>query len=187
MGSSWPDGWRSAVLMDAGLPVTGFTLKALQAWADSTPILTYTNNPLGMPYVQGSTAQLMRTGYAMFPTMAMMRDRFTKFVSSHTGAALHDAFALGEKYSEVWRAVHALKWPANTTETDWPSAVLDLTSESYRESVQSVASPADRKTSGAIGNQTSFGTLANASTRVASQVVSQLNQAATAFNTNMGR
>lgn len=187
MVSNWPDGWRTATLNDAGMPVNDFTLKALQAWSDSTPILPYTNNPLGMPFVKGKTAQLMLTGYAMFTTMGDMRQAFAAFVASSAGAPLHDALALGESYPALYRAVHALPWPANSTETDWPSAILDLTSEAYRESVQSVTSPADRKTSGVIGNQTGFGQVTNASTRNASSVINSLNQAASAFNSNMGR
>jgi hypothetical protein len=187
MVSNWPDGWRTAVLNDAGLPVSDFTLKTLQAWSDSTPILPYTNNPLGMPYVKGRTSQLMRTGYAMFPQMSDMRLAFTAFVNSPAGSDVHDALALGEKYSDAWRAIHALPWPASTTETDWPSAILDLTSESYREGAQSVSSPADRKTSGTIGDQTAFGQVTGGSTRNASAVVTSLQQATSAFNQNMRR
>lgn len=187
MGSSWPDGWRTALLMDAGLPVTTFTLKSLQAWSDSTPILPYTNNPLGMPFVQGKTSQLLRTGYAMFPTMGAMRLAFAAFVASPAGADVHDALALGEMYPAVYRAVHALPWPPNSTETDWPSAVLDLTSESYRESVQSVPSPADRKTSGVIGTQTGFGDGTGISSRNAAATVVAIQQATAAWNSNMRR
>lgn len=187
MASSWPDGWRTATLTDAGLPVSDFTLKALQAWSDSTPILPYTNNPLGMPFVQGKTSQLMRTGYAMFAVMGDMRQAFVDFVASSAGSDVHDALALGEKYSDVWRAVHTLKWPANSTETDWPSAVLDLTSESYRDSVQSVASPADRKTSGVIGTQTGFGDGAAISSRNAATAAIAIQQAASAWSSNIRR
>lgn len=187
MGSSWPGGWRSAVLTQAGLPVSEFTLKCLQAWSDSTPILPYTNNPLGMPYVKGKTSQLMRTGYAMYAVMGDMRDAFAAFISSPAGSAIHDALALGEKYPEAYRAVHALPWPANTTETDWPSALLDLTSESYRQSVQSVTSPGDRRTSGTIGTQTGFGDGSGMSSRNAVSAIRAIQDATTAFNTNMGR
>lgn len=187
MGSSWPDGWRTAVLSDAGLPVSDFTLKCLQAWSDSTPILPYTNNPLGMPFVKGKTSQLMRTGYAMFAVMGDMRQAFSAFIASPVGSDVHDALALGEKYSEVYRAVHALQWPANGTETDWPSAILDLTSESYRQSVESVASPADRKTSGVLGTQTGFGDGAGMSSRNAAAAVTAIQNATTAWNSNMRR
>jgi hypothetical protein len=187
VSGNWPDGWITATLRVAGLPISDFTRKALQAWSDSTPILPYTNNPLGMPAVKGRTLELMRTGYAMFVTMGDFRVAFADFVSSEAGRAVHDALALGEKYSELWRAISVLKWPASTTETDWPSAILDLTSESYRAKVQSVDSEADRKTSGVIGTQTAFGDGTASSSRNAASTVNALQQAQTASQYNMRR
>jgi hypothetical protein len=177
----------TATLKAADLPVSDFTLKALSAWSSSTPILPYTNNPLGMPAVKGKTLELMRTGYAMFPTMGDMRNAFADFISSSPGNQLHDALALNEKHSQVWRAVHALPWPANNTETDWPSAVLDLTSESYRSKAASVTSPADRKTSGVIGTQTDFGGGSAASSRLAAQTAIAIQQATNAVRQIPGR
>ena len=187
MASSWPDGWMTATLKAADLPVSDFTLKALSAWSASTPILPYTNNPLGMPAVKGQTLELMRTGYAMFVTMADMRNAFSEFVSSSAGNQLHDALALDEKHSQVWRAIHVLPWPANNTETDWPSAVLDLTSESYRTKAASVASPADRKTSGVIGTQTDFGGGSAGSSRSSAQAAIAIQQATNAVRQIPGR
>lgn len=187
MGSEWPDGWMTATLTEAGLPVTDFTLSALGAWQRSTPILAYTNNPIGMPYKPGKSLQLMQTGYAMYVTMGKFRDAFADLVTSSAGRALHDAFALSEKYSEVWRAVSALKWPASSTETDYPSAVLDLTSQSYRDKVATVASPGDRKTSGTIGNQTALGSGTAYSSRNAATVVTGIQQAANYIRQIPGR
>lgn len=187
MTSGWPDGWTTATLKGADLPVSDFTRKALQAWSDSTPILPYTNNPLGMPAVKGKTLELMRTGYAMFVTMGDMRAAFATFVASPAGQALHDALALDEKFSQVWRAVNSLPWPANATETDWPSGVLDLTAESYRDSVASVASPEDRKTSGVLGTQTAFGAGTAMSSRNAASAVIAIQQATNAVRGIPGR
>lgn len=187
MGSNWPDGWIPATLKNADLPVTDFTRRALSAWNMSTPTLPYTNNPLGMPNVPGKTSQLLRTGYAMFVTMPAFRQAFAEYLASSSGQAIYDALALDEKYSQVWRAVHSLQWPANTTETDWPSAVLDLTSESYRDSVASVTSPADRKTSGAYGTQNGFGDVSGAVARNAASTTARLQQAGKAITTGIGR
>lgn len=187
MDSNWPDGWTTATLEAAGLPVTDFTRKAMSAWAASTPMLAYTNNPLGMPAVKGKTLELLRTGYAMFATPDMFRQAFAEFIGSHGGQAVHQAMSLDEKFSEVWRAVHALPWPANKTETDWPSAVLDLTSESYRRQVQTVSDPADRKTSGAYGSQTASGTLSSVSSRVSAQTMIAIQQATAAVQGIPGR
>lgn len=187
MANGWPDGWATALLKDAGLPVNDFTLKAISAWNSSTPILPYTNNPLGMPAVKGKTLELMRTGYAMFVTPQLFRDAFAAFIKSPTGTPLDDALSLDEKFSKVWRAVHSLQWPANVTETDWPSAVLDLTSESYRRRVESVASPADRKTSGVIGTQTAFGAGSANSSRTSASTAIAIQQAAKAVSQITGR
>lgn len=187
VSSDFPDGWITATLKEAGLPVNDFTLRTMAAWADSTPMLSYTNNPIGMPAVKGKTLELMRTGYAMFVTMGDFRKAFADLITSHGGQALRDALALDERYSKAYRAIHALKWPASTTETDWPSAVLDLTSESYRSKVASVASPTDRKTSGTLGTQTAFGTSAAYTGRRAAETFAAIQQATQAFQSNMRR
>jgi len=187
MGSEWPDGWITATLKEADLPVTDFTRKVMQTWQQSTPMLPYTNNPIGMPAVKGQTGELMRTGYAMFATMPMFREAFARFVMSSAGRALRDAMGLSEKYPAAWRAIHVLPWPANKTETDWPSALLDLTSESYRNKAQTASDTADRKTSGAIGNQTGFGTLTGSSGRAAATAVTAIQQATDAVRNMPGR
>lgn len=187
MSSSWPDGWSTAALKSANLPVTDFTLKVMSAWNQSTPILPYTNNPLGMPAVKGKTLELMRTGYAMFVTTEHFRAAFSSFINSSAGQPVHDAMALGEKYPEIWRAIHALPWPAAKTETDWPSALLDLVSESYRAKLASVASPADRKTSGVLGTQTAFDGLSTSASRVTVSAVTTIQQATDAIRGMPGR
>lgn len=187
MSSSWPDGWSTAALKSANLPVTDFTLKVMYAWNQSTPILPYTNNPIGMPAAKGKTLELMRTGYAMFVTTENFRTAFSSFINSSAGQAVHDAMALDEKYSAVWRAIHALTWPAVKTETDWPSAILDLTSESYRAKVASVASPSDRKTSGVIGTQTALGQGSAYSSRATASAVVAIQQATDAIRGMPGR
>lgn len=187
MGSSWADGWVSATLDDAGLPITDFTRRSIKAWQQSTPILPYTNNPLGLAYVKGVTGQLLRTGYAMYPTMAVFRASFAQLVNSPAWRQLHDALALGEKYSQVWRAVSALRLPASQTETDYPSAVLDLTSEAYRKSATKTAEPSQRKTSGQYGTQTAFGSVAGAISRDSANAFTRLQQAAKAAREMPGR
>lgn len=187
MASDWPDGWVTAALKDAGLPVTDFTTKIMYAWNRSTPILPYTNNPLGMPAVKGKTLELMKTGYAMFVTMGHFRSAFAGFINSHAGQDVRDAFHLSDKFSEAYRAIHSLKWPANTTETDWPSAVLDLTSEAYRNKAASVASASDRKTSGFLGTQTGMGDLAGGVGRSAAAAITSIQQATNAVQRLPGR
>lgn len=187
MTSDWPDGWILALLKDAGLPVTDFTKRAILAWQASTPMLPYTNNPLGMPAIKGKTLELMRTGYAMFVTMGDFRKAFADLIASPTGQPLHDALALNEQYSRVWRAVNSLHWPADRTETDYPSAVLDLTSERYRQHVATVADASDRKTSGAYGTQTAFGQASGMAARAGASTANALQQAMNVIQQIPGR
>jgi hypothetical protein len=184
VGSEWPDGWVTATLIDAGLPVSDFTRSVISAWAASTPILPYTNNPLGMPNVPGTTGQLMTTGYAMFVTMPVFRAAFSQWVNSPAGRQVREALALSEKYAPAWRAIHALPWPASKTETDWPSAVLDLTSESVRKRLATLADPSQRKTSGAYGVQTALGTQQGASERTGFQTAARAIDAARSVRIN---
>lgn len=187
MTSNWPDGWITATLKDAGLPVNDFTMSVLSAWNRSTPILPYTNNPLGMPAVKGKTLELMQTGYAMFATMGLFRVQFASFLNGTQGSTLHDALALSESSPKAYRAIHSLPWPANSSETDWPSVLLDMTSQSYRDKVATVSDPADRKTSGTYGSQTAFGSIAGASARGAAQTVTAIQQATKAVTMMTGR
>lgn len=187
MSGEWPDGWASATLATAGLPVTDFTRKSLQAWQHSTPMLPYTNNPIGMPAVRGRTSELMNTGYAMFISMPAFRDAFAEFIKSPVGRTVREALSLDEKFSQVYRAVSGLGWPASKTETDYPSAVLDLTSATYRDSVQTVSDSSNRKTSGVIGSQTAFGTLENVAGRSSARAADAINQATKAIQNTPGR
>lgn len=187
MSGNWPDGWITATLKDADIPVNDFTISASSAWQRSTPMLPYTNNPFGLPAVRGKTLELMRTGYAMYPTMGDFRTAFAALIASPAGQALHDALVLDETYSSVWRAVRGLGLPANATETDYPSAVLDMTSQSYRDSVETVSNPADRKTSGTYGSQTAFGDVSGLAARSSAQTAMTLQNATSAVQSIPGR
>ena len=182
MASEWPDGWITALLKDADIPVTAFAIKVTSAWMMSTPMLAYTNNPLGMPAIKGVTAELMRTGYAIFATMPLMRAQFAQFIKSQAGHALHESLAVSESFAAAYRAIHALPWPANKTETDWPSAVLDLTTESTRNRLATTRDAADRKTSGAYGSDVAFGRQDGISARRTAEYVNRLNKVNDAIN-----
>lgn len=147
---SWPDGWREALISAMDADRTPFLMNALQAWNKSTPLDPYTNNPLGMPYAPGQTPQLLNSGYALFPATTAFRTRFVSFLHSAPGADLRHALLTGEDLGPLWRAIHALGWPANNTETDYPAALLDLMTAPVREKLQST-DPDARKTSGTVG------------------------------------
>lgn len=148
--TSWPTTWRSRTLEAAGIRVTPHALEVLKAWQQSTPLPPFTNNPLGMPSTSRGALEYMRTGYAMFVTPEKFYAAFAAFAATSAGKSLAHAIADEGNYASVWRVISSLGWPAVRTETDWPSALLDLTEASYRESV-ATADPSARKTSGTVG------------------------------------
>lgn len=146
----WPDGWREALIDEAGAQPSEFILSALTAWQQSTPLQPYTNNPLGMPYGRTTAPQLLTSRYALFRDMASFRASFVAFLDTDPGGKLRSALFGAEDLAPLYRAIHALNWPGNDTETDYPSQLLDMVSASVRTKLQTAA-PADRKTAGTIG------------------------------------
>lgn len=151
--STWSDGWREALLTQAEIPVTQFALDVLSYWEKSTPTSTWTNNPLGMPSRGTDAPKALNTAYAAFPTMAAFRKAFTKAVHAGSGKPLYTALAAQDKLTVAWRAIHALSWPANSTETDYPSAILDAMDAASRAKLK-VSDASDRKTVGLSQSQT---------------------------------
>lgn len=146
----WPDGWREALIRDMGMERDDFLMLAFQKWQQSTPLQGYTNNPLGMPYKTGRYPQLLDSGYALFPTMRAFRAAFVEFLSTPEATRLVAALSVGQRWAPLYGAIHNLGWPASRTETDYPSAVLDMITGPVRGRLQSTATT-DRKTSGIVG------------------------------------
>lgn len=186
MDGKWPDGWRSAALTAAGLPVDDFTLSVMTSWQVSTPLHPYTNNPIGMPSVPGKYPQLMNTGYALFPTMTEFRNAFSDFLNSPYGRTVREALATQDKLAPAWRAIHALDWPANKTESDWPSALLDMMAEPVRNRLASVKDKSQRRTSGVIGPSLNTTMMRNASSRKTAEMANTMSQAIRFMQTRMG-
>lgn len=149
---SWPATWISMTLDASGIPSTADTRAIMKAWKDSTPLPPYTNNPIGMPAGSSGAPQLLTSGYALFGSMDMFYAAFTAFIKSYQGKRLVTAMISSNPYPETWRVISTLKWPGSVTETDYPALLLDMTSDSYRESV-SVSQGGSRKTSGVIGQE----------------------------------
>jgi hypothetical protein len=148
--SSWPPIWRTRTLESADIPVTPNTLRVILAWHKSTPLPPLSNNPLGMPAGSSGAPSYLGTAYAIFPSMGMFYTAFTTWSKSYAGKQLVQAITTEAPFAATWRVVSGLGWPGSSTETDYPSALLDLTEQSYRNSVK--ATPlADRKTSGQVG------------------------------------
>jgi len=145
----WPSGWREATLRAAGIPVSQFALDVLAAWQRSTPVVPATYNPLGMPAKGTSNVNYLKTPYALFSGVGSFTKAFATFASSNKGAELLHALTAAESLSDVYRAIHALGWPANKTETDYPSALLDMLEANYRAKL-ATRTVATRTTSGIV-------------------------------------
>lgn len=149
---SWPADWQHKTLDAMGAQVTGQALTAIRAWKNSTPLPPLSNNPLGMPAGSSGAPSYLGTGYAIFPSMSAFYSAVSAWARSQAGKTVAGALNDSGGYPAAWRAISSLKWPASATETDYPSALLDLTADSYRESVAATPSAA-RKTSGTVGGE----------------------------------
>lgn len=145
----WPSGWREATLRAAGITVSQFALDVLSAWQKSTPVVPATYNPLGMPAKGTSNVRYLGTLYALFPGMGSFTTAMAAFLSTSKGAELAHSLEAAESFSDAYRAIHALGWPANKTETDYPSVLLDMLEASYRAKV-ATRTKAKRQTSGIV-------------------------------------
>jgi hypothetical protein len=148
--ANWPADWINRTLVAAKVEPSGQAVSILRAWKNSTPLPPLSNNPLGFPAGTTGAPSYLGTHYAIFPSMEAFYSAVAKFATSAPGRAVVAALGRERGYAAAWRAISDLPWPARETETDWPAAVLDLTAESYRQSV-SAAMPAERKTSGVVG------------------------------------
>jgi hypothetical protein len=145
---SWPTGWREALLRETGIPVTQFALDVLASWCQSTPTEPWTNNPLGLPAKGNSAPQALNTPYALFHTTGRFRKAFTALLETTPGKDLRLVLTHGTSHGQAWRTINGMSLPANVTETDYPSALLDRLTDDYRATLTDVK-PDQRKTAGA--------------------------------------
>lgn len=145
----WPVNWQQRVMAATGIPDNADTFAILSAWQQSTPLPASTCNPFGMPAHSLGAKPYLATQYAIFPSFGMFTKAFAAFLKTYTGSQLAKAMQSESPYGDTWRAIHALGWPGAQTETDYPSSLLDLAPESFRDSVKATP-PAYRKTSGLI-------------------------------------
>lgn len=151
-----PGNWPTVALESAGIEPTARAMTILRAWRNSTPLPDMANNPTGMPWASSRATTYLGTDYAIFPDMAAFYAAFSAFLKSTRGSGVSSALGITDSYPAAWRAISALGWPAGKTETDYPSRLLDLTSQKYRDSVGATV-PVRRKTSGIIGGASSGG------------------------------
>lgn len=134
--STWPTGWREELLRTSGIPKTQFALDVLNAWQLSTPTEPWTNNPLGIPSQGSGHPKALETRYAAFPTMQAFRDTFKRLVRTSRGRNVLDALLSAQSYSDAWREIHALDWPSNATESEYPIRLMDMVSAAYASKMQ---------------------------------------------------
>lgn len=144
---NWPDGWKENALRAAKIPISDFAVNVLHHWEQSTPTDRWTNNPLGMPTAKYATPRALNSPYAAFPTLQAFYKAFGTAAHEGHGKPLYTVLGTSEKHAEAWRVIHALNWPANLTETDHPSALLDLIDEKVRKALK-VKPASERKTVG---------------------------------------
>lgn len=148
--NEWESNWAGYLAQETGSANTELTTRVLLLWQKSTPTEPWTNNPLGMPHTAKGAFRALSTDYGAFMSMRDFRTSFLGFLASEPGRRLRDALLLQDKLPPIWRAITDLHWPASLTETDYPSAILDVTTDDYRVKVK--AAQADRrKTAGSIG------------------------------------
>lgn len=145
--ATWPDSWRENALRASGVPVTQFALDVLSAWRQSTPTEPWTNNPLGMAAKDTGKPRALNTPYAVFTSIGDFTTAFKRFMKSGNGTALLHQLISANSLASTWREIHALKWPANATETDYPAVLLDRMEEAYRSKLATKAA-SERKSAG---------------------------------------
>lgn len=145
----WPIDWQVRALDALRAPDSESAYAIMTAWCKSTPLPPYSYNPLGMPAGSSGAKAYLATPYAQFGSIGMFYDALKAFASTVTGKSLITAMSAHSPYPGTWRAIASLKWPGSATETDYPSAVLDLTDASYRAYIKATPRPM-RKTSGML-------------------------------------
>jgi hypothetical protein len=129
--AQWPTGWQHTTLRACGIPVTQFALDVLNAWQQSTPTAPWTGNPLGMPGSSAVSVLSPAGKYRTFITMRQFRDEFKRFLKSSKGKGIYEAILMGQSYSDAWREIHALCWPGNDTESEYPIKLMDMVEAAY--------------------------------------------------------
>lgn len=173
---SLPPHWKSDALAALGAPVSADGLAAIGAWAKSTPLPPGACNPIGMPAGSSGAPSFLGTRYAVFLNWQAFCDALAAFAKTEAGKAVTGALSPDVSPAAVWRVARSLSWPGSGTETDYPSAVLDLAPESYRLSVRT-ADAADRKTSGVPGGISPNATTVLAQARSVHEVIQNISDA----------
>lgn len=142
--ATWPTGWQQRVLRATGIPVTQFALDVLSAWQASTPVEPWTNNPLGMPSRGSGAPPALQTPYAAFPSMQAFTDSFKRHMKSSKGRSVQEILISTSGHADAWREIHALGWPANSTEGEYPKHLMDKVVAAYTDKIAKRNRPAPK-------------------------------------------
>ena len=150
--TTWGANWQAEALDAAKIPVSAVALRALTAWAESTPTESWTNNPLGLPSNGKRNPPAPGMKYAIFVSSKEFRYAFRTMMSTAKYAAIGDALAEGDSFGKIWRAVNLAKLPCSDHESDYPVRLLDLVEESYTSQLAGMVS-GDGRSSGAVNGR----------------------------------
>lgn len=134
----WPTAWREMALKHLGVEVTGHALDVLRDWHLSTPTQPWTNNPLGLPALGNGVPEAMGTPYGAFPSHVQFRVALKGLADNGGHLPLLHALHQDSSVATAWRTISALNLPGSTTESDYPSVLLDRVDEQYRKKLQSI-------------------------------------------------
>lgn len=152
MITRWPSNWKHALLRELDIPVTQYALDVLSSWHKSTPVMPWTNNPLGLGAREHNKPEALGTPYAVFSTMKDFRSTMVRVSASTAGKKLVKALRDADKYSTAWHAIQGLNTPGRHTEEDYPIHVLHLASKAYEEHARKPRKGAP-KTTGVVNPQ----------------------------------
>lgn len=141
----WPTAWRESVLTHIGVPVTKHALDVLRDWEQSTPTQPWTNNPLGLPAAGNNVPEAMGTPYGAFPSHVEFRVALKRIADDGGHMPLLHALHEDSTVARAWRTINRLNLPGSSTETDYPSVLLDRVDENYRSKLQTT--PVSRRKS----------------------------------------
>lgn len=134
--NDWPTSWRELALDHIGIAITDHAMSVLRDWHLSTPTQPWTNNPLGLPALGNNVPEAMGTPYGAFPSHDEFRKALKRLVDSGGHMPVSHALQDGTSVARAWRTINGLNLPGSSTETDYPSVLLDRADGSYRSKLQ---------------------------------------------------
>lgn len=171
----WGDGWQNEVCRIAGIPCTQTAITALTKWQQSTPVDSWTNNPLGLPPTGNHKNVVHLTNYCVFPTMDAFRQALKTFLATPRGRAIKEALINQDSYAPIWRAISSANLPAAKTESEYPAALLDMVEDTYL-SARLAKTKGNHKSAGKVSSSRFDRTLAGSKAASAARAINSARQ-----------